>query len=557
MTKLFSGAPINYGPLLPPATALSNGALFFKTKFDPDGVSNEPGLYVYSFVGDSNVGSVGDQVGFGWVLTSRLSSYVARDGSLPMSGMLSIVPGNSPGVRISSTSPGIRLTETDQPLNGKDWLVVADAGVFQIQTRPDDFATSSSVLKLTRAGELRILDQLVWHAGNDGDGSTLDADLLDGLHAADFIQRSTLNDPIGDPWSIPLNTRTAGTLGISRGGTNMTTVTTNGIVYAASGTSLTTTAGTNGQMLITNASGVPTWATVSSVVSSNAASITSGAGNMTFSWTPVASGQPTRVWGSDDGLTTKSWTTTSLVVGDSAKLGGNSPDTTESNNTVAVRTAAGDLEARYFKMHVYDSENPVVGQFVVGVTGDGNLRRASVAHVAAALGLSSFLAKSGDTMSGALNMGTNKITNLGTPTVSTDAATMGYVDLAIPTWIATNPPSIIADSARRTPIVQTDISRELRPTDAGCMIYVFGSSTQYLQTDAQTTAGFGSAIPNGTIISMTSVVNTTIAVSNGVTILHVGVDTYTGHTFTLSNVAQVTFVKFGPNSWSISGTGIT
>lgn len=36
--------------------------------------------------------------------------------------------------------------------------------------------------------------------------------------------------------------------------------------------------------------------------------------------------------------------------------------------------------------------------------------------------------KSGSTMTGALNMGTNKITALGTPTTSTDAATKGYVD---------------------------------------------------------------------------------------------------------------------------------
>ena len=36
--------------------------------------------------------------------------------------------------------------------------------------------------------------------------------------------------------------------------------------------------------------------------------------------------------------------------------------------------------------------------------------------------------KSGSTMSGQLNMGTNKITNLATPTVSTDAATKGYID---------------------------------------------------------------------------------------------------------------------------------
>jgi hypothetical protein len=39
--------------------------------------------------------------------------------------------------------------------------------------------------------------------------------------------------------------------------------------------------------------------------------------------------------------------------------------------------------------------------------------------------------KSGSTMTGALAMGTNKITGLGTPTVSTDAATKGYIDTVV------------------------------------------------------------------------------------------------------------------------------
>lgn len=42
--------------------------------------------------------------------------------------------------------------------------------------------------------------------------------------------------------------------------------------------------------------------------------------------------------------------------------------------------------------------------------------------------LNAKLNKAGDTMSGELNMGANKITNVGAPTVATDAATKGYVD---------------------------------------------------------------------------------------------------------------------------------
>lgn len=41
---------------------------------------------------------------------------------------------------------------------------------------------------------------------------------------------------------------------------------------------------------------------------------------------------------------------------------------------------------------------------------------------------STYVAKTGDTMSGNLNMGTNKVTNLGTPTSNADAATKAYVD---------------------------------------------------------------------------------------------------------------------------------
>jgi len=47
--------------------------------------------------------------------------------------------------------------------------------------------------------------------------------------------------------------------------------------------------------------------------------------------------------------------------------------------------------------------------------------------------------KAGDTMSGDLAMGTNKITGLGTPTASTDAATKGYVDAQVTAVIDSAP----------------------------------------------------------------------------------------------------------------------
>lgn len=49
---------------------------------------------------------------------------------------------------------------------------------------------SAITLEVLAAGVLRAAGNLIWHAGNDGAGSALDADLLDGLHAADFIKVS-------------------------------------------------------------------------------------------------------------------------------------------------------------------------------------------------------------------------------------------------------------------------------------------------------------------------------------------------------------------------------
>lgn len=48
--------------------------------------------------------------------------------------------------------------------------------------------TTGAKMQLTPSGELLILGNKVWHAGNDGSGSGLDADLLDGTHKANLFE---------------------------------------------------------------------------------------------------------------------------------------------------------------------------------------------------------------------------------------------------------------------------------------------------------------------------------------------------------------------------------
>jgi hypothetical protein len=57
------------------------------------------------------------------------------------------------------------------------------------------------------------------------------------------------------------------------------------------------------------------------------------------------------------------------------------------------------------------------------------------AWLTAYLPATGYLALSGGTMTGAIAMGTNKITGLGTPSASTDAATKGYIDTALGSYL--------------------------------------------------------------------------------------------------------------------------
>jgi len=52
----------------------------------------------------------------------------------------------------------------------------------------DTYAWCTGVLHLNKlGGEVYINNSLAWHAGNDGSGSTLDADLLDGKHLSELF----------------------------------------------------------------------------------------------------------------------------------------------------------------------------------------------------------------------------------------------------------------------------------------------------------------------------------------------------------------------------------
>lgn len=90
-------------------------------------------------------------------------------------------------------------------------------------------------------------------------------------------------------------------------------------------------------------------------------------------------------------------------------------------NTTAPLTGGGDLSA---------DRTLAIAAATAG--NDGYMTTTQVATLATAASTAgAALPKAGGTMTGAIDMGSQKITSLGTPTATTDAATKGYVDTAV------------------------------------------------------------------------------------------------------------------------------
>ena len=104
----------------------------------------------------------------------------------------------------SSNAAGPKLSINSTASGGKHWMIISNAsnntdgaGYLQLWNSTDSFspvtfgATSGTATEF-RTG-IEINNNTVWHAGNDGSGSGLDADTVDGIEAASFL-RSDASD---------------------------------------------------------------------------------------------------------------------------------------------------------------------------------------------------------------------------------------------------------------------------------------------------------------------------------------------------------------------------
>lgn len=152
-------------------------------------------------ISNTGVITLSDERGF----LEYATNHVKRGGDT-MSGNLTI----------SNAAPVTRWNETDATANNRVWDVLVDTAKFFLRVGNDALSSFTNVLRISRsANAITEIDFLVndvlrrnankiWDAGNDGAGSGLDADLLDGLNSTAFLLLSLLNRRGGNAsdWSI-------------------------------------------------------------------------------------------------------------------------------------------------------------------------------------------------------------------------------------------------------------------------------------------------------------------------------------------------------------------
>lgn len=131
-------------------------------------------------------------------------------------------------VRVTArTGDTLTVTRAQEGSSAQTWGVGTKvyssltAALMAKLARKDETQTISAAWNFTVAPTIN--GNNVWHTGNMGEGSGLDADILDGQHGAYYRNVSNMN---------------AGTLATARGGTGLTTFTANSYVRAASSSAL-------------------------------------------------------------------------------------------------------------------------------------------------------------------------------------------------------------------------------------------------------------------------------------------------------------------------------
>jgi hypothetical protein len=107
--------------------------------------------------------------------------------------LANVAPSNAGQIRIDSGNNGMSIGLDDDTNSRTGWIQVGHDS----NTYPSN--SIQGTLRLNpHGGSVTINNNTVWHSGNDGSGSGLDADTVDGLHASSFLRRHFGNVTVPD-----------------------------------------------------------------------------------------------------------------------------------------------------------------------------------------------------------------------------------------------------------------------------------------------------------------------------------------------------------------------
>ena len=362
LKNLTSGAIINYGATLPDPSTAFDGALFFKN------AGSQQGLYMFGFNQDANASSVGDQSAQGWYQATSSDVFVAKAGDT-MTGDLTIISGGPlRGLRVAGQ-------------NGSAGSFTANSGVNQGATLSGELgpitfvAGNTQRMSLSAAGVLSITTGgntgTVWHSANDGAGSGLDADLLDGQDSTYFANASNLSAGTLNVARLPfipvqrggVSGMNSSKINIGWNGTNTMLVSIDGA--AATGTWPINISGNAGYAA--SAGNASTAGSATDAVNAQRLRSGGGAGTtaMTFNWSGQG-GQPTYLWGGNDGSNMYVYNPSNFSVNYAGSANySNSSGTANNANAVNGISGWSYNNRNYNAQYLWASQGSPADQFLV------------------------------------------------------------------------------------------------------------------------------------------------------------------------------------------------
>jgi hypothetical protein len=133
------------------------------------------------------------------------TTYLKLDGTNNMTGTLTINVGQTAlALKASGTTDHVYMSfyaDTDNPSVRSGWFGYSPAGSSTMSIK-NEMSNGGLNFLTTGTGKVQANGNDIWHAGNDGTGSGLDADLLDGLDSTVFVRNNIANQSVSDNFTV-------------------------------------------------------------------------------------------------------------------------------------------------------------------------------------------------------------------------------------------------------------------------------------------------------------------------------------------------------------------